>query len=41
MSKCVKTLFALSLVAFVAACAQKEEVVYVEPVQPEPTYNKY
>ncbi|MEX5727277.1 uncharacterized lipoprotein YehR (DUF1307 family) [Rhodovulum iodosum] len=45
MSKSIKTLLAISLVAFVAACAQQEEeVVYVEPVatvEPEPTYNKY
>lgn len=43
MSKSINALFALSLVAFVAACAQKEEVVYVEPqaIPAEPTYNKY
>lgn len=44
MSKSIKALVALSLVAFVAACAQQEEeVVYVEPVPvpAEPTYNKY
>lgn len=41
MSKSIKTLIALSLVAFVAACAAEEEVVYVEPVAEEPTYNKY
>ena len=32
MSKTIKTLVALSLVAFVAACAQQEEVVIV-PVE--------
>ncbi len=45
MSNSIKALLALSLVAFVAACAgqQEEEVVYVEPtpVEAEPTYNKY
>lgn len=40
MSKSTKTLLALCMVAFVAACAAKEEeVVYVdEPVTTEPTY---
>jgi hypothetical protein len=43
MSNSVKTLLAVSLVAFVAACAAKEEVVYAEPepVMAEPTYSKY
>ncbi|GAA0294446.1 MULTISPECIES: hypothetical protein [Rhodovulum] len=43
MSKSIKALMALSLVAFVAACAQQEEVVYVEPepVVGEPKYTKY
>ncbi|MEQ3627002.1 MAG: hypothetical protein ABNH26_11160 [Celeribacter sp.] len=42
MSKSVKTLLAISLVAFVAACAaEEEEVVYVEPVAAEPVYTKY
>jgi len=43
MSKSIKAVMALSLVAFAAACAQQEEVVYVEPapVAAEPTYNKY
>ena len=37
MSK--KALFAVALVAFVAACAKKEETVYVqEPVAAEPVY---
>lgn len=36
MSK--KALFALALVAFAAACAQKEEVVVAEPVTEEPVY---
>ena len=42
MSKSIKTILAIGLVAFVAACAQQEEVVFVEPVvEPEPTYNKF
>jgi len=43
MSKSIKSLLAISLVAFVAACAAEEEVVYVEPepVMAEPTYSKY
>ena len=44
MSKTVKTLVAVCLVAFTAACAgQQEEVVYVEPepVVAEPVYSKY
>lgn len=41
MSKSTRTIFALCMVAFVAACAAKEEeVVFVEePVSTEPTYN--
>jgi hypothetical protein len=40
MSKSTKTLLALCMVAFVAACGSKQsEVVYVdEPVSVEPTY---
>lgn len=39
MSRTVRAVSALALVAFVAACAPKEEPVYVtEPVQPGPTY---
>ncbi len=40
MSKSTNVILALSMVAFVAACAKKEEaVVYVdEPVSVEPTY---
>lgn len=39
MSKTVRAVVALSLVAFVAACAKKEEPVYVaEPVSQEPVY---
>ncbi|MDR7125766.1 hypothetical protein [Pseudotabrizicola sp. 4114] len=41
MSKSTKTLLALCMVAFVAACAgtKEAEVVYVdEPVSVEPTY---
>ena len=44
MPNSVKSLLALSLVAFVAACAAKEEeVVYVEPepIAAEPAYTKY
>lgn len=43
MSKTHKLVLALGLVAFAAACAQQEEVVYVEPepVMEEPTLNKY
>jgi hypothetical protein len=39
MSKSTKTLLALCTVAFIAACAKKEEPVYVEqPVSQEPVY---
>lgn len=39
MSKSTKTMLALCVVAFVAACAKKEEAVFVEePVSVEPTY---
>jgi predicted small lipoprotein YifL len=43
MSTSFKAVMALCLVAFVAACGGKEEVVYVEPqpVPAEPVYNKY
>jgi len=43
MSKYTKALLAFSLVAFVAACAAEEEVVYVEPdpIPAEPEYTKY
>ncbi|MBB4022485.1 hypothetical protein GGR17_002304 [Confluentimicrobium naphthalenivorans] len=43
MSKSVKTLVAVCLVAFTAACAAEEEVVYVEPepIAAEPVYSKY
>ena len=41
MSKSIKTLLAISLVAFVAACAQQDEVVVEEVVVEEPTYQKY
>ena len=41
MSNSLKTLLAVSLVAFVAACSAEEEVVIEEPVVvEEPTYNK-
>ncbi|WP_170222764.1 hypothetical protein [Marimonas lutisalis] len=41
MSKAIKSVLALGLVAFVAACAQQEEeyvVVEPEPISVEPTY---
>ncbi len=42
MSKCIKSVLALGLVAFVAACANEpvEEFVVVdpEPISTEPTY---
>jgi len=39
----VKILVAVCLVAFTAACAAEEEVIYIEPepVQSEPVYSKY
>ena len=43
MSKNIAGLFALSMLALVAACGQQEEVVYVEPtpIPAEPTSNKF
>jgi hypothetical protein len=43
MSITVKSLFAFGLLTIVAACAQQEEVVFVEPepIMEEPTSNKY
>jgi nitrous oxide reductase accessory protein NosL len=43
MSKTVKTILALSLVAFVAACAQQQEPPPPAPISvtPEPVYNKF
>lgn len=45
MSKSVKIIMAMGLVAFVGACAgqQEEEVVIVEPepIEAEPTFSKY
>lgn len=39
MSNSTRAVLALALVAFVAACAKKEEVVYVDqPVSQEPVY---
>ena len=42
MSNSIKTLLAIGLVAFVAACAQPQEeefvVVEPEPISEEPTY---
>jgi len=40
MSKSVKLVLSIGLVAFIAACAQQEEVVYVEPepISVEPVY---
>lgn len=40
MSKSIKTLLAVGLVAFVAACAQQDEPVEIEIVD-EPTYEKF
>ncbi len=40
MSKPVKALLVLSLVAFVAGCAKKPEPVVAAPIPAEPTYNK-
>ncbi len=42
MSKTYKSILAISLVAFVAACADKEEeyvVVEPEPISSDPVYN--
>jgi hypothetical protein len=36
-----KTVLALGLVAFIAACAQQEEPAPVTVVTPEPVYTKY
>ncbi|MDV4168407.1 MAG: hypothetical protein VX202_09485 [Pseudomonadota bacterium] len=43
MSKTVKAMVAICLVAFTAACAAEEEVVYVEPdpIVSEPVSTKY
>ena len=45
MTKSIKAVMALGFVAIVAACggAQEEEVVVVEPqpIQQEPTFNKF
>jgi len=42
MSKSLKLVVSLGLVAFIAACAQQEEpVVMVEPIVAEPVYTKY
>ena len=44
MSKPIKAIIALGFVAIVAACggaSDEEEVVIIEPVASEPTYNKY
>ena len=42
MSNPIRLVMALGFVAFVAACGQPEEVVYVEqPVIAEPTSNKF
>jgi hypothetical protein len=39
MSNSTRAVLALALVAFVGACAKKEEVVYVDqPVSTEPVY---
>jgi hypothetical protein len=41
MSTTVKTILALSLVAFIAACAQQEEPAPAPVVEPEPVMGKY
>ena len=43
MTKSIKLLAALGLVALVAACGSQveEEIVVIEPVVEEPTYNKF
>lgn len=38
MSKSAGIVFGVCLLAFVAACAKKEEVVVVQPVTEEPVY---
>ena len=38
MSTTKKTIVALCLVAFAAACAPKPEPVYTAPVTPQPVY---
>lgn len=41
MSKSIKSMFVLCMVAFVAACAQKQEefvVMQPEPISMEPAY---
>lgn len=39
MSKSSSTILALAVIAFVGACAKKEEVVYIDqPVSVEPVY---
>lgn len=43
MSATLKSILAVGLLTIVAACAQQEEVVFVEPepIMAEPTSNKY
>ena len=41
MSTTLKSLLALGLFTIVAACAQQEEVVVVEPVMEEEPMSKY
>jgi hypothetical protein len=43
MSKSIKALVAISLFTVVAACAQQEEVIVVEPepIMAEPTSTKF
>ena len=41
MSTTLKTLLAFGLFTIVAACAQQEEVVMVEPVMEEEPMSKY
>lgn len=43
MSKSITALLALGLLTFVAACAQEEEVIFVEPepIMEEPVMDKF
>lgn len=43
MSATLKSILAVGLLTIVAACAQQEEVVFVEPepIMEEPTSSKY
>ncbi|MEP5760070.1 MAG: hypothetical protein ABJ327_12330 [Litoreibacter sp.] len=43
MSKSIKAIIALGFVAIVAACggSAEEDVVIIEPIEPEPVLNKF